>query len=193
MPCSNPYAPSAPCCSSQQPPSCGCTAPAACCAPSSVCCAPTGPTGPANPLASGSFTVGYFSTAPATIPSSVGFFVPFNVFLASNSPSYLIGTGVYQAPASGLYLFNVTIGISAAAATSVITSILRNNVQQLSHGIQIAVAGLATQQLNTVLQLAGGDIVQIQSQKTGEGAATLAGSDVPGYLTSLSVTPLSAS
>jgi hypothetical protein len=74
----------------------------------------------------------------------------------------------------------------------VVTAILRNSAAQLSHSIPIAAAGLSTQQLSTVLQLSGGDIVQIQSQTTA-GAATLAGAVLPGYLTSLSVTPLSAS
>ena len=138
--------------------------------------------------------MGYFSNAPDTIPATgTNFFVPFNVYLASNSPSYIMTTGVYQAPASGLYLFNVTIGISAAAATSIVSSILQNSTPQLSHGIQIPAAGFATQQLSTVIQLTAGDYVQIQSQNTGAGAATLAGSVVPGYLTSMSITPLSAS
>lgn len=118
--------------------------------------------------------------------------MPFNSFVASSSPSYLIGTGVYQAPAKGLYLFNVTVGIAAAAATSIVTSILRNGTAQLSHSLLIPSAGLATQQLGTVLSLAGGDTVQIQCLNSGAGAATLAGSVFPGYLTSLSITPLSS-
>lgn len=194
MSCANPYA-STPC--GYAPPPCGYAPPPCACPPppcaTSICCAPTGPTGPANPSAAGSFTVGYFSTTPATIPAASGFFVPFNAFTAGSSPSYLIGTGVFQAPSSGLYMVNLTVGITAAAPTVIVASLMKNGVAQLSYSAPIFVAGTSSLQLSTVLQLSGGDVFQVQCQDTGAGGATLAAAVFPGYSTSLAITPLSAS
>jgi hypothetical protein len=128
------------------------------------------------------------------IPATPGGFIPFNAFLANTSPNYLIGTGFFQAPSpGGLYLVSVTIGITAADPTTIVSSLMKNNVAQLSYSSNIFSAGTSSLQITTVIQMNGGDLLQVQCQNMGEGAATLAAAVFPGYSTSLSVTPLSSS
>ena len=183
MACSNPYAP------------CCCPAPGPCHTQTSACYAPTGPTGPtgpANPSASDSFTVGHVFPTPVAIPATTGLIIPFNAILAGNASSYATGFGVFTAPSKGLYLINVTVGIQATAATTITTSILKNHVAQLSHNLPISGAGSFTQQLSSVVQLSGSEILHIQCLSSVDGRASLATSVYPGCVTSLSITPLSS-
>ena len=173
----------------------GCCAPAPCSTPTPCCttlypCGPTGPTGPANPSSGTSFAVGYFTAAATDVPATAGFVIPFNVFTAQTNPSYLIGTGAFQAPSSGLYQLSPTATYAFSAAGSVTTSIMQNGMPRLQSIRTATAAGSQTTAFTTILFLSAGDIVQIQSQASGAGLATLPVSVFPAASTSLSILPL---
>jgi len=174
----------------------GCCNPSPCCNPAPACgalcpCGPTGPTGPANPAGGTSFAVGYFNAAATAVPATPGYFIPFNVFTSQTSPSYLVGTGAFQAPSSGSYQFSPMATYAFLAAGSVTTSIMQNGVARLQSTCTATAAGTKTTAFSTLLLLGAGDIVQIQSQASGAGVANLPISTFPSASTSLSVLPLS--
>jgi hypothetical protein len=176
----NPYSPYTGCCA---PPPASCY--------TTLCpCGPTGPTGPANPAGGTSFAVGYFTAAATAVPATAGFFIPFNVFTARTSPSYLIGTGAFQAPSTGYYQLSPTVTYAFLAAGSATTSLMQNGVARLQSTLTATAAGTQTTAFSTVLLLNAGDIVQIQGQASGAGVATLPVSVFPSASTSLSVLPL---
>jgi hypothetical protein len=135
--------------------------------------------------------VGYFNAAATAVPATPGFFIPFNVFTSQTSPSYLVGTGAFQAPSSGSYQFSPMATYAFLAAGSVTTSIMQNGVARLQSTCTATAAGTKTTAFSTLLLLGAGDIVQIQSQASGAGVANLPISTFPSASTSLSVLPLS--
>ena len=172
----NPYAPYV-----------GCPSTSPCC--TTLCpCGPAGPTGPAGLSGSGAFAVAFSGTA--TVPTTLGFYVPFNLFTASSSGSYLIGTGAYQAPVTGLYVISPTIGYAFTAAGTIVTSIIQNGVARLQTYTTVTAASDASTAFSTVMTLFAGDIIQIQSQAQGTAAGTLISGVYPSFQTSLSILPL---
>lgn len=173
----NPYAPYA-----------GCAQP--CC--TTLCpCGPTGPTGPANLSGTTSVAVGYFSTTPAAVTAAAATIIPFNVYTASSSPSYLIGTGAYQAPSTGLYVISPTVGYAFTTAGTITTSLMQNGVSRLQTSTTVSIVSDASTSFSIILLLNAGDIVQVQSQAVGAAAATLLSGTYPSGQTSLSILPLS--
>jgi len=177
----NPYAPYA-----------GCAQP--CC--TTLCpCGPTGPTGPANLSGTTSVAVGYFSTTPAAVTAAAATIIPFNVYTASSNPSYLIGTGAYQAPSTGLYVISPTVGYAFASPGTIVTSLMQNGVSRLQTSTTASIIGNASTSFSTILLLNAGDIVQVQSQAVGSVptliVATLLSGTFPSGQTSLSILPLS--
>jgi len=161
------------------------------CCPTPYPCGPTGPTGPANISGATAISIGYFSTTPATVLATAGFFIPFNVYTANVSPSYLIGTGVYQAPTTGLYLISPTVGYAFTTAGTITTSIMQNGVARLMTSTNSNIAGSESTAFSTVMMLYAGDFIQVQSQTDGVAVATLASGTYPTTGTSLSIIPLS--
>lgn len=178
MSCSrNPYTPYSGCCPSA--PSCGTT----------LCpCGPTGPTGPSGFPATNAFSVGF--TGTGVIPTTAGYYVPFNIFTANSSSSYLLGTGAYQAPYTGLYIVSPTVGFATTGATTVTTSIIQNGVARLQVSYTATGVGNRYTAFSHVLQLYAGDVVQIQCQGSTAGSTLLSGT-FPTFQTSLSIVPLS--
>jgi hypothetical protein len=129
--------------------------------------------------------VGYFTAAATAVPATAGFFIPFNVFTARTSPSYLIGTGAFQAPSTGYYQLSPTVTYAFLAAGSATTSLMQNGVARLQSTLTATAAGTQTTAFSTVLLLNAG-----QGQASGAGVATLPVSVFPSASTSLSVLPL---
>lgn len=134
--------------------------------------------------------MGYFAAVATAVPATAGFFVPFNVFTARTSPSYLIGTGAFQAPSSGLYQINTVVTYAFLGAGNVVTSIMQNGVARLQTTTTATAAGTESEAFTSNLLLNAGDIVQIQSQASGAAVATLPISVFPSASTSLSILPL---
>ena len=136
--------------------------------------------------------VGYFSTTPATITSAAATIIPYNVYTANSSPSYLIGIGAYQAPSTGLYVISPTVGYAFTTVGEITTSIMQNGVSRLQTSTTMnTVATNASTSFSAILLLNAGDIVQIQSQAVGTAVATLLSGTYPSAQTSLSILPLS--
>ena len=166
----------------------GCCPPAPSCCTTLCPCGPTGPTGPSGFPATNAFTVGF--TGTAAIPTTAGFYVPFNIFTANSSGSYLLGTGAYQAPHTGLYIVSPTVGFNTTATAIVTMSVVQNGVARLQVIESLLSAGDRNLTFSTVLQLFAGDVVQIQCQATAAGVTLLSGT-FPTFQTSLSIVPLS--
>lgn len=169
----------------------GCCHPAPSCCTTLCPCGPTGPTGPSGFPATNAFTVGF--TGTAAIPTTAGFYVPFNIFTANSSSSYLLGTGAYQAPHTGLYIVSPTVGFASeeTAPTAAVTmSVVQNGVARLQASTFTGGgAGSLNISFSTVLQLFAGDVVQIQCQANISGFSLLSGT-FPTFATSLSIVPL---
>lgn len=168
----------------------GCCHPAPSCCTTLCPCGPTGPTGPSGFPATNAFTVGF--TGTAAVPTTAGFYVPFNIFTANSSSSYLLGTGAYQAPHSGLYIVSPTVGfaIPLASTAAVTMSVVQNGVARLQATTFASTgSGSLNISFSTVLQLSAGDVVQIQCQADAAVFTLLSGT-FPTFQTSLSIVPL---
>jgi hypothetical protein len=121
--------------------------------------------------------------------------VPFNIFTANSSSSYLLGTGAYQAPHTGLYIVSPTVGFAIAeeiAPTAAVTmSVVQNGVARLQAST-FASGGTGSLYISfsTVLQLFAGDVVQIQCQANVVSVFSLLSGTFPTFSTSLSIVPL---
>jgi len=112
------------------------------------------------------------------------------VYTANTSPSYLIGTGTYQAPTTGLYVISPCVGYTVTVAGVITTSIMQNGVARLQASRTVAI-GKSGAAFTSIMQLNAGDLIQIQSQTDGTAVATLGTGTYPTTQTSLAIQPLS--
>ena len=163
-----------------------CCPPAACC-PQPFCYGPPGPTGPTGPSLSTptSFFQAQLSIANGSTALTLTTLTPFicNAIRAGNLDSaYNIGTGIYTAPRTGYYLFdvNVVVNNTTAVATFYTVSLLVNGVAtntqaQLCPGT----IGQDTQTVfRSLLSLTLGQQVQVSCFSSGVAGALTYGSNV---------------